>query len=79
MKKSGDCKLCKDIAIDYTKSDIVPKWFGSLRNAMITMMPNAGRGRGRVSVPYMFGRSTSYAVSGDRFWIGDSETDTIVL
>jgi hypothetical protein len=27
MKKSGDCKLCKDIAIDYTKSDIVPKWF----------------------------------------------------
>jgi hypothetical protein len=27
MKTIGDCKLCKDIAIDYTKSDIVPKWF----------------------------------------------------
>jgi len=27
MKKSGDCKLCTEKAIDYTKSDIVPKWF----------------------------------------------------
>src|SRR5262249_4907948 len=27
MKKSGQCKLCKDNPIDYTKSDIVPKWF----------------------------------------------------
>jgi hypothetical protein len=27
VKKSGDCKLCKATAIDYTKSDIVPKWF----------------------------------------------------
>ena len=27
MKKSGQCKLCKNKPIDYTKSDIVPKWF----------------------------------------------------
>jgi hypothetical protein len=27
MKKSGQCKLCNDKPIDYTKSDIVPKWF----------------------------------------------------
>jgi hypothetical protein len=27
MKKFGDCKLCKAKAIEYTKSDIVPKWF----------------------------------------------------
>jgi len=27
MKKSGQCKLCNDKAVDYTKSDIVPKWF----------------------------------------------------
>src|SRR5712692_1907327 len=27
MKKCGQCKLCKDKPIDYTKSDIVPKWF----------------------------------------------------
>jgi hypothetical protein len=27
MKKSGQCKLCKDKPIDYTKSDIVPRWF----------------------------------------------------
>lgn len=27
MKKSGDCKLCLAKGIEYTKSDIVPKWF----------------------------------------------------
>src|SRR5262245_8102089 len=27
MKKIGDCKLCQDKGIAYTKSDIVPKWF----------------------------------------------------
>ncbi len=27
MGKSGDCKLCREKDIAYTKSDIVPKWF----------------------------------------------------
>lgn len=62
-----------------TLRDLVPKWIGSLRNDML-MIPTAGRGRGgggRVAIAYPFGRSTSVAVSGDRLWLGDSETGTI--
>jgi hypothetical protein len=61
-----------------TLRDLVPTWIGSLRNEML-MVPSGGRGRagGRVAIAYPFGRSTSVAVSGDRLWLGDSETGTI--
>jgi hypothetical protein len=62
-----------------TLGDLVPKWIGALRNEKLTMQ-NIGRGRGgggRTTVAYPYGRSTSYAVSGDRLWLGDSETGTI--
>jgi hypothetical protein len=60
-------------------SQLTPKWFGALRNEML-MVQGFGRGRGggpRTAVAYPYGRSTSYAISGDRLWIGDSETGTI--
>jgi hypothetical protein len=60
-------------------SDLAPKWIGSLRNEMF-MVQSAGGGRrggGRTAVSYPYGRRTSYAVSGDRLWVGDSETGTI--
>ena len=60
-----------------------PKWIGWLKNETV-LVPGAGgpgRGRGggqgRVREQYLYGRSFSYAVSGDRLWIGDSETGTI--
>lgn len=56
-----------------------PRWIGALKTEML-MAQNigGGRGRSRISpIPYRFGRSVSYAVSGDRLWIGDSETGTI--
>jgi hypothetical protein len=57
-----------------------PKWVGSLRNEMVMLLTQTtGRGRGRTAVAYPYGRSTSYAVSGDRLWTGDSETGTITL
>jgi hypothetical protein len=58
--------------------DRVPKWIGSLRNEMV-MQIQRGRGAGRAPVPYPLGRSTSYAVSNGRLWIGDSETGTITV
>ena len=61
-------------------SQLTPKWFGALRNEML-MVQGFGRGRGggpRTAVAYPYGRSTSYAISGDRLWIGDSETGTIM-
>ena len=64
-----------------TLRDLTPKWIGSLRNEML-IIQTAGRGRGgggRASLAYPFGRSTSVAVSGDRLWLGDSETGTITL
>lgn len=65
-----------------TLADRTPKWFGSLKNEMVILMtPNGGRGRGggRTTIPFPYGRSTSYALSSDRLWIGDSETGTITL
>jgi hypothetical protein len=64
-----------------TLRDLTPKWIGSLRNEML-IMQTAGRGRGgggRAAIAYPFGRSTSVAVSGERLWLGDSETGTITL
>jgi hypothetical protein len=64
-----------------TMRDLTPKWIGSLRNEML-MIPTASRGRaggGRLPIAYPFGRSTSVAVSGDRLWLGDSETGTITV
>ena len=63
-----------------TVSDLTPKWFGALRNEMTLMVaPGGGRrgGGGRSAVPYTYGRRTTYAISGDRLWLGDSETGTI--
>jgi hypothetical protein len=60
-------------------TELMPKWFGALRNEML-MTQSFGRGRGgggRTPIVYPYGRSTSYAVSGDRLWIGDSQTGTI--
>jgi hypothetical protein len=57
-----------------------PKWIGMLRNETVFLPGRGGTGaggRGREKVPYPYGRSTSAAVSGDRLWIGDSETGTI--
>ena len=54
-----------------------PKWIGPLKNEML-MMQSIGRGRGgRVAVSYPYGRSTLVAVSGERLWVGDSESGTI--
>ncbi len=55
-----------------------PYWIGMLRNeTMLLPQRGGGRGRGSQRIPYPYGRSTSVAVSGDRVWIGDSETGTI--
>jgi hypothetical protein len=53
-----------------------PKWIGWLKTETVAV-PGDGRGRGRFREPYIYGHSVSYAVSGDRLWIGDSETGTI--
>jgi hypothetical protein len=59
-------------------AELTPKWFGALRNEMLmTQSFGRGRGGGRTPIVYPYGRSTSYAVSGDRLWIGDSQTGTI--
>lgn len=55
-----------------------PKWIGMLRNETVFLVGRVGaRGRVREKSAYPFGRSTSVAVSGDRLWLGDSETGTI--
>jgi hypothetical protein len=65
-----------------TLTELTPKWIGSLQNEMVMLRQSSGRGGGRSgggreAAPYPYGRSTSYAVSGDRLWLGDSQTGTI--
>ena len=58
-----------------------PRWIGWLKNEMVMVQTIGGGGRGRgarmTPMPYPYGRSVSYAVAGDRLWIGDTETGTI--
>ena len=58
--------------------NLMPAWIGTLVSEMI-LIPGFGGGRGRAPniVPYAFGRTHAYAVSGDRLWIGDSETAVV--
>jgi hypothetical protein len=64
-----------------TLTDLSPKWIASLRNERLVLRQSPGRRGGRggavETVSYPYGRSTSFAVSGDRLWLGDSETGTI--
>lgn len=64
-----------------TLSDLSPKWIASLRNERLILRQSfgrrGGRGGGLETVSYPYGRSTSFAVSGDRLWLGDSETGTV--
>jgi hypothetical protein len=53
-----------------------PTWIGWLRVESVAV-PGGGRGRAMLREPYLYGHSVSYAVSGDRLWVGDSETGTI--
>ena len=59
-------------------SDLMPSWIATLSSEMI-LIPGFSGGRGRMPavVPYVFGKTEAYAVSGDRLWIGDSETGRI--
>jgi hypothetical protein len=56
-----------------------PRWIGALTSQML-IVPGFGGGRGRGrsnAVPYLFGRSEIHAISGDRLWVGDSETGIV--
>ena len=62
MKKTGECKLCKSKAIDYTKSDIVPKWFiRSFKDG-----PNGG-----YYVDLLRGESGEIGKHGDAYFVDD--------
>ncbi|HET9424142.1 MAG TPA: hypothetical protein VFO55_02135 [Gemmatimonadaceae bacterium] len=55
-----------------------PLWIGSLvSERMMAVVSGPGRNRRLGSTQVPFGRSTQYAVSGDRLWVGDSETGVV--
>lgn len=62
MKKSGQCKLCNDKVIDYTKSDIVPKWFiKGFKDG-----PNGG-----YYIDLLRGKSGEIGERGDAYFVDD--------
>lgn len=55
-----------------------PQWIGSLASQrMLVQELSNSRGRRVTLVQVPLGRSTAYAVSGDRLWVGDSETGVV--
>jgi hypothetical protein len=54
-----------------------PRWIGTLVSDVYIYRGIGGRGRVVTPSPYPLGRSTKYAVSGDRLWVGDTETGAI--
>jgi hypothetical protein len=54
-----------------------PEWIGTIVNDMYIFRGVGGRGRAVASAPYPWGRATRVAVSGDRLWVGDTETGSI--